>query len=101
METASIYTTKLIKRVEVCRLQSNNFLIMCFHSHPLPDPRLGTSGRQMTQLQILYKARGKRIDELTRELEDIKADAARQNRMTNHQLAIARGEFVFVDLQTP
>lgn len=56
------------------------------------DPRLDTSGRQMTQLQILYKARGKRIDELTRELDDLKADSARQNRMMSHQLAMAKDE---------
>lgn len=71
-------------------------------NHPLPpytlellvlaDPRLDTSGRQMTQLQILYKARGKKIDELTRELDDIKADSARQSRMLSHQLAMAKGE---------
>nr|XP_039265980.1 centrosomal protein of 152 kDa-like [Styela clava]XP_039265982.1 centrosomal protein of 152 kDa-like [Styela clava] len=52
----------------------------------------GDNGQQMAQLQILYKARGKKIDEISRELEDLKNESAREKRILNHQLAMAKDQ---------
>ena len=44
--------------------------------------------QQLAQLQILYKARGKKIEELTNKLEVSMGDAARELRILKHQLSV-------------
>ncbi|XP_022090704.1 centrosomal protein of 152 kDa-like [Acanthaster planci] len=57
---------------------------------------LGVGGdeetRQMAQLQILYKARGRELDQLRGQLQVLKEESAREKRIMNHQLALAQGE---------
>ena len=47
--------------------------------------------REIVQLRILYDARGKRIDKLSREIEALKQDSDREKRILSHQLAMAEG----------
>ncbi|KAL3884693.1 hypothetical protein ACJMK2_024805 [Sinanodonta woodiana] len=49
-------------------------------------------GQQLAQLQILYKARGRKVEELTRDMEDLKQATAREIRILKHQLSVAKGE---------
>ncbi|KAK3095207.1 hypothetical protein FSP39_011518 [Pinctada imbricata] len=49
-------------------------------------------GRQMAQLQVLYKARGRKIEDLNNELEICKQESAREIRILKHQLSLAKGE---------
>ena len=46
----------------------------------------------MAQLQILYNARGKRIDEMTKELDSVKDDLSREIRLLKHELSLAKGK---------
>ncbi|WAR30209.1 CE152-like protein [Mya arenaria] len=48
--------------------------------------------QQLAQLQILYKARGRKIEELTNEMEVLKSDTSREMRILKHQLSVAKGE---------
>ncbi len=48
--------------------------------------------RQMAQLQILYKARGRKLEELTNELHILKEDSGREIRMLKHQLNLTQEE---------
>ncbi|XP_063718209.1 centrosomal protein of 152 kDa-like isoform X2 [Symsagittifera roscoffensis] len=48
-----------------------------------------TNDQQLVQLNILYEARGKRIEELQAELEAKTADSAKQIRILQHQLSIS------------
>ena len=45
----------------------------------------------MTQLRILYEARGKRIEKLNREIESLKQESDREKRIMSHQLAMVEG----------
>lgn len=47
--------------------------------------------RQLAQLRILYDARGRRIDELTSELEKIREDGDREVRILKHKLTLTQG----------
>lgn len=47
--------------------------------------------QQLAQLQILYKARGRKIEELKNELEVVKAESGREIRILKHQLSVAKG----------
>lgn len=47
--------------------------------------------QQLAQLQILYKARGRKIEELSNEIEVLKSDSGREMRILKHQLSVARG----------
>ena len=47
--------------------------------------------REVIQLRILYDARGKRIEKMTREIEALKQDTEREKRILSHQLAMAEG----------
>lgn len=49
------------------------------------------SGTQDVQLQILYKARGRKIEELTRELESQEDEMTKEIRVLNHQIALIKG----------
>ena len=51
-----------------------------------------TNDQQLVQLNILYEARGKRIEELQAELEAKTADSAKQIRILQHQLSISDGK---------
>ncbi|XP_071788936.1 centrosomal protein of 152 kDa-like isoform X2 [Asterias amurensis] len=63
---------------------------------PLQKQFLGAGGdeesRQMAQLQILYKARGRELDHLSSQLQVLKEESGREKRILNHQLALAQGE---------
>ncbi|XP_060584200.1 golgin subfamily A member 4-like isoform X2 [Ruditapes philippinarum] len=48
--------------------------------------------QQLAQLQILYKARGRKIEELTNEIEVVKSESGRELRILKHQLSVAKGE---------
>ncbi|XP_053387096.1 trichohyalin-like isoform X2 [Mercenaria mercenaria] len=48
--------------------------------------------QQLAQLQILYKARGRRIEELTNEIEVVKSESGREIRILKHQLSVSKGE---------
>ena len=43
------------------------------------------------QLEILYRARGRKIEELSLQLEEKEEEFGKQIRMLNHQLALTRG----------
>ncbi|XP_041353515.1 centrosomal protein of 152 kDa-like [Gigantopelta aegis] len=49
-------------------------------------------GGQLTQLQILYKARGRKLEELTNLLENYKQEHGRELRIIKHQLSMAQAE---------
>ena len=53
--------------------------------------RYSGSGTQDVQLQILYKARGRKIEELTRELESQEDEMTKEIRVLNHQIALIKG----------
>lgn len=46
---------------------------------------------QDTQLQILYKARGRKIEELSRKLESQEEESTKEIRVLNHQNALIKG----------
>lgn len=48
-------------------------------------------GSQDVQLQILYKARGRKIEELTRKLESQEEEMTKEIRVLNHQIALMKG----------
>ncbi|XP_070536421.1 centrosomal protein of 152 kDa-like isoform X2 [Ptychodera flava] len=48
--------------------------------------------QQLAQIQILYKARGRRLEELTSEVEILKEEKGREIRILNHKLAVSEGE---------
>lgn len=50
------------------------------------------NGPQNTQLQILYKARGRKIEELTRKLESQEEEMTKEIRVLNHQNALMKDE---------
>ncbi|XP_046566114.1 uncharacterized protein LOC124274784 isoform X1 [Haliotis rubra] len=52
----------------------------------------GEDERQLGQLQILYKARGRQLEDLQRDLETLKQESGRENRILKHQLSLAQGE---------
>ena len=51
----------------------------------------GEKTQDITQLQILYKARGRKLEELSRKLEVQEEEMAKQVRVLNHQNALLRG----------
>lgn len=44
-----------------------------------------------SQLEILYRARGRKIEELSQQLEEKEEEFGKQIRMLNHQLALIKG----------
>ncbi|CAK8682000.1 unnamed protein product [Clavelina lepadiformis] len=60
---------------------------------PTLDER-GDAGREVTQLRILYEARGKKIDKLTREISALQEETDREKRILNHQLAMEKDQRV-------
>lgn len=52
----------------------------------------GSRGRDVAQLEILYQARGREIQNLTSQLETLREEGARDKRILNHQLAMAQDE---------
>ncbi|XP_052084175.1 centrosomal protein of 152 kDa-like [Mytilus californianus] len=51
-----------------------------------------SDNRQYQQLQALYKARGRKLEEITEDLDTFKAQKEREHRILKHQLSIAQGE---------
>ncbi|KAJ8036612.1 hypothetical protein HOLleu_20634 [Holothuria leucospilota] len=51
-----------------------------------------SSNQQLTQMQILYQARGRELEQLTGQLRILQEESAREKRILNHQLALAQGE---------
>ena len=47
--------------------------------------------RELDQLKILYDARGKKMERLTKEIDKLEEDKGREKRILNHQLAMAKG----------
>ena len=50
----------------------------------------------MAQLQILYKARGSKIEDLVNEMDLLKQGMGREIRILKHQLSMAKGKLNFV-----
>ena len=48
--------------------------------------------RRLAQLQILYNARGRKIEELDRDLKEVQDDSDREIRILKHKLALAQGK---------
>lgn len=48
--------------------------------------------RELEQLKILYEARGKKMDRLSKEIDKLEEDKGREKRILNHQLAMAKGK---------
>ncbi|XP_048749329.2 centrosomal protein of 152 kDa-like isoform X2 [Ostrea edulis] len=48
--------------------------------------------RQLAQLQILYKARGSKLEEMTRDFEHYKQETSREIRILKHQISLTKGE---------
>nr|CAB3229918.1 centrosomal protein of 152 kDa-like [Phallusia mammillata] len=55
-------------------------------------PESSDLSRELTQLRVLYEARGKKIDKLTREVEDLQQESSREKRILSHQLNMAKDE---------
>ena len=53
------------------------------------------SATSHVQFQILYKARGRKIEELTRNLENQEEEMTKQIRVLNHQIALMKGMTLF------
>ncbi|XP_033108121.1 centrosomal protein of 152 kDa-like isoform X3 [Anneissia japonica] len=51
-----------------------------------------SDSRHLGQLQILYKARGRELEELRQQLKQVTEEGARETRVLNHQLALSDGE---------
>ncbi|XP_067653234.1 centrosomal protein of 152 kDa-like [Haliotis asinina] len=51
----------------------------------------GEDERQLGQLQILYNARGRQLEDLQSDLETLKQESGRENRILKHQLSLAQG----------
>ena len=43
------------------------------------------------QLEILYRARGREVEEMKRKLEENEAEAGREKRALKHRAAVAEG----------
>ncbi|XP_063953282.1 centrosomal protein of 152 kDa-like isoform X2 [Lytechinus pictus] len=52
----------------------------------------GSRGQNIAQLEILYQARGREINNLTTQLEALREESTREKRILNHQLAMAQDE---------
>ena len=50
--------------------------------------------RRLAQLQILYNARGRKIEELDRELKSVKDDSDREIRILKHKMALLQGRLM-------
>ena len=48
-------------------------------------------GSELAQLQVLHQARGRKLEELTKEMELKENDYEKQIRILNHQLALMKG----------
>ena len=51
--------------------------------------------RQYQQLQALYKARGRKLEEITNDFDVFKEEKEREHRILKHQLSIAQGNLNF------
>ena len=49
------------------------------------------SNQQVEQLQILYAARGRKLDEVTLQLKTLREDSDREIRIVKHKLTLAQG----------
>ncbi len=49
--------------------------------------------RRLSQLQILYNARGRKIEELDRELKELQDDSDREIRIIKHKLVLTEGNY--------
>ncbi|KAH3868060.1 hypothetical protein DPMN_031196 [Dreissena polymorpha] len=57
------------------------------------NPAGSGDSQQLAQLQILYKARGRKLEELTNEMEVLKGESGRELRILKHQLSVAKGRW--------
>ncbi|KAK7497810.1 hypothetical protein BaRGS_00010944 [Batillaria attramentaria] len=48
--------------------------------------------RQLSQLQILYRSRGRQLEDVSAELEKVQLESAKERRMLKHLLSVATGE---------
>ncbi|XP_062579081.1 centrosomal protein of 152 kDa-like, partial [Saccostrea cucullata] len=60
--------------------------------HENTGPAGAFDNRQFAQLQILYKARGSKLEEITRDFEQYKQETSREIRIYKHQISLAKGE---------
>ena len=109
--------SNLDSEARIWEFSSVNGMIKCFCSHIKGEHRVQYLRRQLPtgsaipqgegvtkdhsredqiqsnngQLEILYRARGRKIEELSQELEEKKDEFGRQLRVLNHQLALVKG----------
>lgn len=48
--------------------------------------------QQLSQLRILYESRGRRLEDLTAELEAFRQESSKERRMLKHHLSLAQGQ---------
>ena len=53
-----------------------------------------TDSRQLAQLQMLYDARGHRLEEMTAELKRVTEDGDREIRILHHKLGLKQGHYL-------
>ena len=61
------------------------------------DEGLSTDNRDFNQLQILYKARGQRLEELTSQFQRLQEDSDREIRIQKHKLTLMQGDVTSED----
>ena len=47
---------------------------------------------QLTQLQMLYRSRGRQLEDVRGELEQVRQESAKERRRLKHLLSVATGE---------
>jgi centrosomal protein CEP152 len=55
------------------------------------DGERSSRGTTMAQLQVLYQARGRKIEELNEKLNGREEEMGRQIRVLNHELMMIKG----------
>lgn len=58
---------------------------------------MGENSR-LGQLQVLYNARGRKIEELDRELKEVQESSARDVRILKHKLSLLQGVLVTIPI---
>ena len=56
------------------------------------SPGGAAASQQMEQLQILYKARGHKLDEVQSSLDTVREESERETRILKHRLTMAQGK---------
>ena len=66
------------------------------HTNETPNGYSEDGARDTVQLQILYKARGRKLEELTQMLKNQEEEMTKEIRVLNHQNALMKGTCTYV-----